>query len=314
MNLIERVLSDKVFETKPPLLIDIGASGEIDKKWKRLAKFSICLAFDADDREIAYITNESSDYKKLILYNCIVKDTDEEQSDFYLTKSPFCSSLLEPDIESLKVYSFSDKFRVESIAKLKSRSITSILEEQNLSYIDWFKTDSQGTDLRLFKAIPDNIRNNILVSEFEPGLIDSYKEEDKMFSVMSYMGQHQFWLADLVIKGSQRISQSNLDLINSNNICKKLLSYSLKESPGWGEMLYFNNFNNIEGKRELLLGWVFASINLQYGFALEIVNKGIALFNDDIFKKMKKYTILKLRTNVFKLRFLPALFRNYINK
>jgi hypothetical protein len=312
MSIIDKVLKDKIFEENPPVLIDIGASGEIDKKWKTVAKYSVCVAFDADERELGYITKESSGYRRLIIYNSIVKASDENEADFYLTKSPFCSSLLEPDSQALKYYSFSDKFKVESVVQLQSRSLNSVLKEQNLKYVDWFKTDSQGTDLRLFQNIPEEIRNNILVAEFEPGLIDSYKKEDKLFSVLSYLDSMPFWLSELKIKGNQRISQQNLDLLSRNTLIRKLLSYSIKESPGWGEMLYVNTFNQINKRRDLLLGWVFAVVNRQYGFALELLNKADSFNNEELFIQMKQYTIRQIKMNVLKLKFLPAVLKNYL--
>ncbi len=311
MNIINRILNLNEFKDKPPVLIDIGASGEIHKKWKKIAPYSVCIAFDADEREMGYITKESAGFRKLIIYNCIITNNDHGEADFYLTKSPYCSSLLHPDNESLEVWAFSDKFRVESKVKLKSRSLNQVLLEQKIDYIDWFKTDSQGTDLRLFKNIPENIRTNILTAEFEPGIIDAYLDEDKLYSVLSFMNGEQFWLSDLIIKGSQRISNTVLNELSGRSLTKKLYSYSHKNSPGWGEMMYMNTFKNISGKRELLLAWIFAVINRQYGFALEIVNKALSKYEDDIFVEMKRYTTSRARLNVLKLKFLPAVLKSY---
>ena len=61
MNLIEEILNKEELIKQPPILIDIGASGEINENWKLLAKYSICLAFDPDNRDIDYIEKEKSD-------------------------------------------------------------------------------------------------------------------------------------------------------------------------------------------------------------------------------------------------------------
>ena len=50
MKIIQKVLESVYFENKPPVLIDIGASGEINAKWKAIASYSVCIAFDADER------------------------------------------------------------------------------------------------------------------------------------------------------------------------------------------------------------------------------------------------------------------------
>ena len=50
-TILNEVFSLNYFNDKPPVLIDIGASGEIHPEWKLIAKHSICIAFDADTRD-----------------------------------------------------------------------------------------------------------------------------------------------------------------------------------------------------------------------------------------------------------------------
>ena len=75
------------------MLVDIGASEQIHSKWKPIAKYSICLAFDADARDFQFIEKEQSRFKKLYVYNCIAFDKDQSKADFFLTSSPYCSSV-----------------------------------------------------------------------------------------------------------------------------------------------------------------------------------------------------------------------------
>lgn len=65
MKIIDTVLSSSYFENKPPVLFDVGASGEINKKWSTIAPYSICIAFDADDREFDVSEKQVSGFKKL---------------------------------------------------------------------------------------------------------------------------------------------------------------------------------------------------------------------------------------------------------
>ena len=74
MNLFEKVLNQKELFENPPVLLDIGASGRIHPGWKMLAKYSICIAFDADERDFDYVNEESSYYRKMHVFNCIVSN------------------------------------------------------------------------------------------------------------------------------------------------------------------------------------------------------------------------------------------------
>ena len=128
MSIIDKVISHPLLKEFPPVLIDIGASGQIHKKWKKIASHSICIAFDADDREFGYVVKENSGYKKLYVYNCIVSNSNKSKDNFYLTKSPYCSSLLEPDEEALKNYAFAEKFKVEKKENIETEKINRCFE------------------------------------------------------------------------------------------------------------------------------------------------------------------------------------------
>lgn len=306
MNLIKEILAEKELISRPPVLIDIGASGNIHSKWKRFAGHSICIAFDADDREFGFVTKAASGFLKLHIFNCIVTDKEEEFVPFYLTKSPYCSSILKPREDKLNEWAFSEKFQVDKTISLKNISLSKSLKKIGIDYVDWFKTDSQGIDLRLFNNLGPDIIKNVLVAEFEPGIIDSYTGEDKLYSLFQYMENRPFWLADITVKGSERIGKETLDSLSKSKFMKKLLHFSLKNSPGWAETLYLNDFSEITERRQYLLGWLFSTINSQHGFALSVAAKGNEIFKENIFERMASYSRRKIFFNLFKLKFFPS--------
>jgi len=48
------------------------------------------------------VTKDSKHYKKLYVVNSVLSEKDDDQTPFYLTKYPYCSSSLEPDTVNLK--------------------------------------------------------------------------------------------------------------------------------------------------------------------------------------------------------------------
>ncbi len=310
MNIIDKILSRKEFVTDPPVLIDIGASESLPKEWQRIAKYSICIAFDADEREMGYIVNENSKYKKLYTYNCVVSDKKGGKNNFYLTDSPYCSSLLKPDSESLENWNFCDLFKVKRKVTLNSITLPTVLKELNIKRVDWFKTDSQGTDLRLFKSLGINIINKLLAADFEPGLINAYKNEDKLHNTLAYMDNLPFFVNNIKTGGSIRINEK----IISNRFSKferKILNKILKKSPCWTEISFLNTFENIEkfSKRDFLLGWIFSLTKNQLCYALELAIKGKRKFKDPVFFQLEEYALKKInnKINFFPLYFLKKL-------
>lgn len=309
--LIQNILSRQEISANPPVLIDIGASGQIHKKWKLIAKHSICIAFDADDREFGFIEKEQSNFKKLFVYNCIVSNENKPDQLFYLTKSPYCSSILKPDIKSLENYSYADSYHTVKTTQLKTISLSTALTELNIKKIDWFKSDSQGLDLRLFLSVADEIRKKILIAEFEPGFIDAYENEDKLYSLLEYFQNKNYWLSDLTVKGIPRISSKLFNSIYINQKLTKLLSLSLKSSPGWAEVTVMNSFDDGISftKRDYLLGCLFAIIEKQFGFAYELSLKGFEKFDDSIFMDINKNSLSNMKREMFKLKFSSAIIK-----
>ena len=288
-SLIEKVFLHESLVSKPPVLIDIGASGFLPPQWATIAKYSICIAFDADDRDFKVEESENKTWKKLYSLNRLVAPKYSDGIDFYLTRSPYCSSSLEPDVAALDVWAFQELFKVERTIKLPAVDLNSVLSQVGVDRIDWYKTDSQGTDLRIFKSLSEPMMNNILTADFEPGILDAYKGEDKLHAIMAFMEEKPFWVSDMVIKGTQRIYQhvvQNMDYFEQRGMRKYL-----RTSPGWCEIAYINTFESADfTEREYLLGWVFASIQKQHGFALHLASQGEQRFKLPLFAELQAYS------------------------
>lgn len=312
--MIDKILSRSEFRDQPPVLVDIGASGQLHTRWKTFAKYSVCIAFDADDRDFGYVESESGHFRKLYTFNHIVTETDTETANFYLTESPHCSSLLKPRPDLIQEYAFAPKFKPTKVVQLKTRSLRSTLDSLNIGQVDWFKTDSQGTDLRLFRNLGEDRARRVLTAEFEPGIASIYDGEDKLYRVLQYMeetGSH--WLAELLPKGSPRITPALLDSFTTQPLLKKFVLFSLKNSAVWGEMTYLNRFADeaMLTQRNLLLGWIFATTLSQHGFALILTQKAKARYNDPIFDEMERYSRRRIWGRVWGIGFWPEVVKKF---
>ena len=308
-KIIKNIMNHASLVNKPPVLFDIGASGFIHRKWRSIAKYSVCIAFDADTRDFDASITENKNWRKLIKLNRLVTETPSNGVNFYLTQSPHCSSTLLPDETALEPWAFNQLFKVVDTLKLPATDIKTALKETDLEYIDWFKTDSQGTDLRIFCSIPEKIVNNILTAEFEPGIIDAMKGEDKLHSLMSYMDTKPFWVSNMKILGSNRINK--IDLSSLNYFQKLSLGSFLKTAPGWCEITYINTLKSDNlSIRQYLLTWLFSTLNGEHGFGLFIARKGFEIFKDPIFLSLKKKSYRKLSHGY--LKFMKHVFRRLI--
>jgi hypothetical protein len=295
MKITDQVLQSKYFASEPPVLVDIGASGEIHARWESIASYAICIAFDADDREFQVSEENNKGYKKLVRINRIVNSQPAGQTEFYLTKSPFCSSLLEPDLENLKPWLFRSLFEIEKVSQLPSVTLAETLRSLNISYIDWFKVDTQGTDLRIYNSLPSDIKESILLAEFEPGIMDAYKGEDKLYAVMQEMHRQGYWLSSMEVKGTQRLQNGYSEQIGGF-LSKRII----RTSPGWAELTYFRTPVQLSCRNYLLM-IVFALLDHQYGFALELCDVGRAHYDEPLLDECRKSVLKMIQREKLKL-------------
>jgi hypothetical protein len=292
--LIQKIFAHPSFVDDPPVLLDIGASGQLPSEWRDLAPHSIGIAFDADTRD--FEIQEAQDnhtWKRLYKLNRLIVPTINSGSkkvDFYLTRSPYCSSTLVPDQKALEPWLFQELFEVVQKTQLPGITLPQILEMLGIQRIDWYKSDSQGIDLSIFASLPEDMIYTIITAEFEPGIIDAYVGEDKLYHLMQYMDSKPFWVADMQVKGTQRVYPNRLDLAQF-----PLIERFHAASPGWCGISYINTFADLQtNQRALLLGWVFGTIKKQYGFSLFVATMGQATFGDPIFDELVNHSRKKL--------------------
>jgi len=300
VRVVDRILRLPELEAAPPVLVAVGAAKGIHPKWRRIAKYAVCVAFEADERELASVTNESSDFRRLTTVNRITAERASETERFHLTASPYCSSRLTPLHVYLRRYAFAPLFEVERTVELPAVDLRSSFESLGLERIDWLKLDSQGTDLRLFKSVGE-LADDVLVVELEPGIIDAYEGEDRLVDVLAEFDGRGFWVSGLEVAGSTRID-SEFARRELGTRAASLIDACHKRAPGWVEIEYFNDFADDQrfGKRELLLGCAFAFLRGHDAFALELASRGLERFGSP-FDDLRQTALRRVRRHFARL-------------
>jgi hypothetical protein len=301
VSVVDRILRLPELEEAPPVLVDVGAAQGIHPPWRRIAKYSVCVAFEADERELSSVTSEAAGFRRLTTYNAIAAERSSPAEPFHLTASPFCSSRLAPRLDALGRYAFAPLFEVERTVEPRALGLSAALADLGLERVDWIKIDSQGTDLRLFRSLPYDLARTVLVAEFEPGIIDAYEDEDLLADLLLEMRGGGFWVSEMTVRGSTRID-STLAQRMLGPRASGYLDASHKTAPGWAEIEYFNDFDDEDslGKRELLLGCAFAFLRGHNAFALELATKGRERFGTP-FEELERTALRRIRAGFVRL-------------
>ena len=198
MNQIRKLLRDLDIR---PVLIDVGASGQPPPIWSDIAPQSIYIGFDPDLREI-HEDRMSGFHRSVIINEAVTAEKDASEINFYLTRSPFCSTTLAPNPEATAHWLERDLFEVVARATVRATTIDSVLSRLNISQIDWIKLDTQGTDLRLINSISPDVLSRVMAIDTEPGLIDIYQGEDMFVDVHRNLTGNGFWLSGMITAAS----------------------------------------------------------------------------------------------------------------
>jgi len=269
-----------------PVLMDVGASGHPPAIWQSIAEQSVYVGFDPDQREMR--DEAKGLYKRSVMVNKVVTaDAQCTEVHFYYTRSPFCSSSLRPDHKALGDYLFADLFEVENEGPMAAVTLAAVCRQLQLAGVDWLKVDSQGTDLRIFNSLPDAVRHGVLAVDIEPGLIDAYVGEDMFTEVHRELVRQGFWLSNMEVLGSIRIGRDSLQAVSSHypDMTPACIEQTIRKSPGWCEARYLRTTDSLAqhdaGQRDYVLLWVFALLDKQYGYAIDLGVRYVKVFGKD---------------------------------
>lgn len=284
-----------------PVLVDVGAAGEPPKVWVPIAEKSLYVGFDADARELRQF-DAGRFAAGWVMNKVLTWDNTAVSAQFNLTRYPACSSLLVPDHQALVDYEFRTLFEVVEQSSVPATSMVRVMQELGLSRVDWFKTDSQGCDLRLFDSIPQDVRDRVLAVDMEPGLIHAYQGEDRFPDVQEYMDRNGFWLSRMRPFGAVRIRQSSAHFLKDSGLVftPATMERVCRTSQAWVELRYFRTLDwmlsHDSDRDDYRLLWVFAILDEQFGFSVDVAKEGVRRFGAEGFAELLDISLRMIRS------------------
>ena len=308
MSLIDRIFAEPELQAAPPVLVDVGAAGGVHPVWRRIARHSIGVGFEPDAREATPLGVAQREFKRWIFCPGLAVPVapPDGRAQLHLTRSPQCSSTLQPRAAAVGEWAFADLFEVMETRSFPATTLLAALEAQGLDRLDWLKCDTQGLDLRLFLSLPPAWRTRMLAVEFEPGLTDVYEGEDKLADVLAAMKREPFWLAELELGRTPRGRPALLAAHLGANAVRWVRRLG-PGAPAWANAHYLRDpalAVDALDRRALLLGWVFATLSGQPAHALALADAGTQRFGGEIFTEMAAASARSLRWAM--VRGLPA--------
>ena len=186
-------------------LIDIGASGNLDPKWRPIESMTNLVGFDPNSEECERLNKLPHDYNSATYLPYAIAGEDGE-AILYKTKSIYCYSLLKPNSKWLKRFSFSDLFEVIAEEKIRTHKLCEVPEIKDLD-VDVMKSDTQGLELPILSNAGDLLDRTFYV-ETETGFTENYIGETTYSQIDEFMRSRGFLLFDINVE--HRISRKNV--------------------------------------------------------------------------------------------------------
>ena len=174
-------------------LFDIGASGGLEPRWKKIENNLKAILFEPDER--SYLELEKNEYVKKI-FSVGLSDA-VKKGVIYLTKKPQVSSLFKPNMNFLSGFPNSERFDIVEELSIELSTLDECLSKEPID-CDFIKLDTQGTELDIIKGGRDLMNGPVIGLEIEVEFVELYEGQPLFGDVCSYLAKHGYDFIDFV--------------------------------------------------------------------------------------------------------------------
>ena len=271
-----------LLENNQLMIVDIGASGGIDKRWKNLTSSYKCVLFEPDPREYN-ILKENSD-SNLIVLNSALSDSNKTV-EFHLCTKQEVSSIFPPNFDFLNKFPNVKRFEVQKNIRLNADTLNNQLKKADVNEVDFIKIDTQGYELPILQGSYDYL-DSVIGLEIEVEFIEMYKGQPLFDEVDGFVKSKGFSLVDLKRSYWKRKGTGNTTNKKGQLIFADALYFKTPE-----QILEISNINQEKIIRSIYIYLAYGYVDLSQVLLQEA--KNINLLTEEVFtslvKTLKKY-------------------------
>jgi FkbM family methyltransferase len=191
---IIKTLLQHISPEHPYRMLDIGASGGLQDRWKSLRDVLKFVLVEPNPDAAAELRKEYLD-KALIIERLLGSQAGTAQ--LHLTRDPACSSLFAPNTSLLSVWDNPARFDVLDTMSLQMSRLDDELQTAGSPGIDFIKIDTQGSELDILMGGNETLKQGVCGLEIEVEFVEMYKGQPLFRDVDSWLGDQGFELVDL---------------------------------------------------------------------------------------------------------------------
>ncbi|MFH1868397.1 MAG: FkbM family methyltransferase [Candidatus Omnitrophota bacterium] len=264
-------------------IVDIGCSCNVAAKWKPVEKYLNVIGFDTNKEECDRMSKTPHSFLSAMYLPYTIAG-DNSQAQLYKTKSIYCYSLLKPNLDWLRRFSFSDMFEIVGTEQVTTKTLDSIQEIDRID-VDVIKIDTQGLELPILSRAERVLAKTFFV-ETETGFLESYIGETTYAQICEFMHSHNYLLFD--INNSNRIPRNNI--FKGNLLGEQLMWCEATWLKDYIALYKQNKLNeNKIGREKALKSLILCSLQgcISYGYELAMLFRELGLINSKELDQLK---------------------------
>lgn len=172
-------------------LIDIGAAGDIEPRWKSVSRHLNYIGFEPDERSRKELINNSY-CKSWVIYPNVLWDK-KTNKKINFTKRPKASSFYVPNFNFVNLFPDAERLTVQNTISLNTITLDSL----QIPNIDFIKLDIQGAELNVLKGANESL-NNCIGLKVEVEFLQTYKDIPLYGEIVDYLKTKDFEFIDFI--------------------------------------------------------------------------------------------------------------------
>ena len=241
-------------------LIDIGAAGDIEPRWKKIEPFINYIGFEPDKRSRTQLLAKGNMCQKYEILPFAVWDKAGSVS-INLCRKPKVSSHYEPNFPFLNSFRNPGRFDVLSTESLEAKA----LDDLEIELSDFIKIDIQGGELKALEGGQELLKKTLGL-ELEVEFLPLYSNQPLFGQICSFLADSGFEFIDFI-----DFARWGRDAKNGFGQCV------------FGDALFLRSPESLldEGNVDVEIASKYLSICLLYN-RFDLINKVLDLLPEDI--------------------------------
>jgi FkbM family methyltransferase len=186
-------MANELLRDNPLYVVDVGASGGIDPRWRAFTPHFKGILFEPDPREYSRLRQASD--ANLIVLSAALSDTPGE-TEFHLCRKQQVSSVYRPNFSFITRFPDASRFDVVDRIRVVTNTLDNELRSAGIGEVDFIKVDVQGFELAVLRGGRE-ILNRVIGLEIEVEFAPMYEGQPLFADVDVFLRERGFELFDL---------------------------------------------------------------------------------------------------------------------